>query len=407
MTDSGVFPGLDPSDQAADRIIMHVDNDCFYASCERLREPQLRGEPLVIGMGYDADDAKGAVATASYEARAYGVESAQPISEAIERLPPRDDADDEANSAYYRPVDMAYYESVAAEIKAILESAADVVRHVSIDEAYLDCTAVTTWATAEAYATRLKGQIQTEVGVPVSVGVGPTMGVAKVASDLDKPDGLTIVRPEEIGDVVHPLPIEQLHGIGPVTAHELRGAGLETIGDLAGQDPSWLAERLGDRGRELSRRARGADTQPVTPRGDPKSLSRESAVDSRDASVDDIEAVITDLGRSVADRAVRHGATYRTIGIKVVTPPYEVSTRETTLSGPVDDADLVVRTALSLFEEFHDERVRKVGVRVSNLSFAAGDQAQLGTWSTSSRKPTFHPSHRTDGQATLADFIEK
>lgn len=404
MGEPGGLPGLEA--HRADRIVLHVDNDCFYASCERLREHALRGEPVVIGMGYDEKEVRGAVATASYEAREYGIESAQPISEAVERLPPRSSADEETETAHYRPVDMAFYESVAEEVKAILEDRADIVRHVSIDEAYLDCTETTTWDDVAAYARDLKAQVADEVGVPVSVGAGPTMGVAKVASDLDKPDGLAVVQPDEIEEVLHPLSIDELHGIGPVTARDLASAGIETIGDLTGLDPAWLADRYGDRGRDLYRRARGVDTEPVTPRGDPKSLSRESAVDGEDASIDDLREVLRDLARAVAERADRRGATYRTIGIKVVLPPFEINTRETSLSGPVADADLVVDTALELFEEFEDATVRKLGVRVSNLSFADGDQAGLDSWTDGSPRGDAERTRPRGGQARLSEFVD-
>ncbi len=404
MEESGGLPGLDaPRD---DRIVLHVDNDCFYASCERLREPALRGEPLVIGMGYDEDDARGAVATASYEARAAGIESAQPISEAIELLPPRSSSDD-ADTAHYRPVDMAFYESVAEEVKSILEDIADIVRHVSIDEAYLDCTETTTWDDVESFGQQLKQTIADEVGIPVSVGVGPTMGVAKVASDLDKPDGLAIVRPHEIDDVLHPLPIDELHGIGPVTARDLAADGIETIGDFAAQDPSWIVERYGERGRDLYRRARGVDAQSVTPRGDPKSLSRESSIDGSELSADEVRDVLRELARAVAARAERKGATYRTIGIKVVTPPFDVNTRERSLSGPVADADLVVDTAFDLLEEFEDATVRKLGVRVSNLSFVDGNQADLGSWAGRGDRADTDRVRPRGGQARLSEFVDR
>ncbi|WP_277555751.1 DNA polymerase IV [Halobaculum limi] len=387
------LPGA-PTDEGGERVILHVDMDCFYASCERLKEPVLAGAAVVVGMGYEPGDTIGAVATASYEARAYGVESAQPISQALERLPRMADADaaaaaapDPADAGYYRPVDMDYYKEVAAEVKAVLHDVADTVREVSIDEAYLDVTDRTAWTVvdddaggertlAEGFARHVRERIEREAGVPASVGVAPNMATAKVASDFDKPDGLTVVRPGEVAEFLAPLPVLDIHGVGPVTASDLAEMGIETAGDLAAADPAELEARFGSRGREFHDRANGRDDREVTPTGRPKSLSRESA-----GRTDDEETkreTIRTLAADVADRARSRGAMYRTIGVKVVRPPFDVNTRAESLSGPVDDPDLVEAVALDLLTEFEGEEVRKLGVRVSNLSFAAEDQATLG-----------------------------
>ncbi|MBZ6495874.1 DNA polymerase IV [Natrinema longum] len=424
MSDGPRLPGVEGEDDE-DRIVCHVDADCFYASCERLREPELRGEPVVVGMGYEAGETIGAVATASYEAREFGVESAQAISTALERLPRRGafetgeaDGLEREETGYYRPVDMDYYESVASDVREILHDCADVVREESIDEAYLDVTERTAWEVAEGFARHVKDRIRREVGVTVSVGVASTMSTAKIASDFDKPDGLTVVDPDGVQAFLAPLEVDLLHGVGPVTARELRELGLETAGDVAETDPEPLVERFGERGRELYARARGEDDRRVEPKGDPKSFSRESAfaepVDDPAPKYDLIET----LAAAVADRARREGALYRTIGVKAVTPPYDVNTRERSLPGPVDDPDLVDRIARDLFAEFDREPVRKLGVRVANLEFAAADQASLESWegdradentdpdggSTPESGPEPVHDDRSAGQSSLADF---
>jgi DNA polymerase IV (DinB-like DNA polymerase) len=400
------------------RIILHVDMDCFYASCERLREPALRGEPVVVGMGYEAGESHGAVATASYEAREYGIESAQAISEALELLPRGgDDADSESvdigprsvdtdpestdsdgDAGYYRPVDLDFYEAVASDVKEILHECADVVREVSIDEAYLDVTDRTSWdrvdagdggsesntdadsdarTIAEGYARHVKQRIDREVGVPASVGVAPNMATAKIASDHDKPDGLTVVPPGSVEDFLAPLSVEAIHGIGPVTASELREMDIETAGDLADADPAALVDRFGERGRAIYDRARGDDDRAVTPTGRPKSLSRESAFTEATAEGAAKRERLTALAADVASRARSRDAMYRTVGIKVVTPPFDINTRAASLPGPVDDPELVESIALDLLDEFADSEVRKLGVRISNLHFGARDQATL------------------------------
>jgi DNA polymerase IV (DinB-like DNA polymerase) len=419
------LPGAgDERDEEA-RVVCHVDMDCFYASCERLKEPALEGEPVVVGMGYEPGETIGAVATASYEAREYGVDSAQPISQALERLPrvvdARDDPDvDVAEAGHYRPVDMDFYESVAADVKAVLHDCADVVREVSIDEAYLDATDRTAWDVvdgrplAEGYGRHVKQRIQAAVGVPASVGVAPNMSTAKIASDHDKPDGLVVVPPDEVRAFLAPLPVEAIHGVGPVTARELAAEGIETAGDLAEADPAMLRREFGKRGPQLGRRARGRDDRPVEPRGRPKSLNRESAFAEATDDDERKREKVRALAADVADRARSREALYRTIGVKVVEPPFDVNTRERSLSGPVDDPDLVESVALDLLAEFEGCETRKLGVRVSNLSFSGGDQARLGggAWDSSDegeKDAGAADGERVDTEAgsrpvTLADF---
>ncbi|MFB6154066.1 MAG: DNA polymerase IV [Halodesulfurarchaeum sp.] len=377
MPTEGQLPGTDVRE---DRIVLHVDMDCFYASCERLREPALQGEPVVVGMGYSEGATVGAVATASYEAREYGVESAQPISQALERLPRRAENPEDPDTGFYRPVDMEFYQEIAADVHEILEELADTVRKVSIDEAYLDVTERTTWEVAEGFGRHVKQRIQREVGVPASVGVAPNMSAAKIASDHDKPDGLTVVPPSDLQSFLADLPIADLHGVGPVSESAFHDIGVETIGELAETDIDTVVDRFGERGRELHRRARGLDDRAVTERGLPKSLSRESSFGEHETDFDAVNEQAKALARAVASRAQRKGALYQTIGVKVVTPPYDVNTRERSLPGPVDEPGLLEETALDLLGEFEGEEIRKVGVRVSNLSFSEEDQADLEAW---------------------------
>ena len=373
-----------PGTARPDQVVAHVDMDCFYAACEQRRDPDLEGEPLVVGMGYEAGETHGAVATASYEAREYGVESAMAISEALERLPRRADADTDSNggedvtTGIYRPVDMDYYESVAAAVKEILHAESDTVREVSIDEAYLDVTDTVDWDGAAAWASDLRATIESAVGGVASVGLAPTMSAAKVASDREKPDGQVVVEPGEVRAFFADLPVDEVHGVGPVTARELARLGIETAGDLADAEPDALERRFGERGREIRRYARGEDTRQVTPRGEPKSLSRESAFTEAVEASEEKRRKVTTLARAVADRAGRKGARYQTVGIKVVEPPFDINTRARSLPGPVADADLVASIALDLLAEFDERPVRKLGVRVSNLDFSAGEQASLG-----------------------------
>lgn len=416
--DGPLSPGHE-SKPRGDRVVCHVDMDCFYAACERLREPALEGEPVVVGMGYEPDEDIGAVATASYEAREYGVDSAMPISEALELLPRKVDAAQDETldvdaAGFYRPVDMEFYKEVSADVRAAVETAvtdADpegVIRNVSIDEAYLDVSAVG-WPRAEAFAADLRTRIKQEAGVTASVGVAPNMSTAKVASDYEKPDALVVVEPDKVRDFLAPLPVDELHGVGPVTGTRLSELGIETAGDLAEADREELTDAFGTRGRAIHRHARGIDDREVEPVGKPKSLSSEKALSTTEDTVTKRELVAR-LAREVAERARSNGALYKTISVKVVTPPFEVNTRARSLSGPVDDPELVEEVALDLLAEFADARVRKLGVRVSNLDFADADQASLTGWADTTAedhagaegRPT--DSDVTRGQTTFRDF---
>jgi len=412
------LPGISaPSEPPS--VICHVDMDCFYASCERLQEPSLKNKPVIVGMGYERGTSDGAVATASYEARNFGIESAQPISQALQLLPSADETDSvDSDVGYYRPARLGVYERIAAEVKDILHDCADVVREQSIDEAYLDLTEQTTWEygtlydrpLAEGYARYIKQRIQREVGVPASIGIAPTMSAAKVASDYHKPDGLVCVEPGDVKDFFAPLSIDEIHGIGPVTAAELETVDIETGIELANADRDTVAEILGDRGAELQARAQGIDTRTVTPRGRPKSLSRESALTDITDDSGKHQEVIAALATAVAERARQCDALYRTIGIKIVEPPFEISTRETSLSGPIDDPTVVNSVARDLLAEFEMIKIRKLGVRVSNLSFTQSEQTQLDGWQSGHSPPSKQDPQaqaaatRLDTQTTLCEF---
>lgn len=395
----GRLPGV----SAPEQIVCHADMDCFYASCERLREPALRGEPLVVGMGYEPGTTNGAVATASYEAREFGVESAQAISEALERLPRKIDAAQNGGSVeeagFYRPVDMEFYESVAEDVRAIVHKEADTVREVSIDEAYLDLTERVDWDGIEVFGRKLKSRIESEVGVTASLGIAPTMSAAKVASDHDKPDGLVVVEPGDVRSFLADLPVEDVHGVGPVTASRMRELGVETAGDLAEADPGTLETEFGERGRRVHRFARGEDERAVEPKGRPKSFSRESAFHEPTGDEAEQYERIEQLATGVAERADRRDVLYQTIGIKAVMPPFEVRTRARSLPGPVADGDLLRQVAAELFEEFAGDRIRKVGVRVSKLSFGADEQPSLSAFESDDRG-----SDSAAGQRSLTDF---
>lgn len=388
------------------QIVLHLDMDCFFAACERLRNPELEGEPLVIGGGFDSEPPRGAVATASYEAREHGVHSAQPMAQALRHLPRRETAPDDVEpTGIYLNGDHEFYQSVSADVMAIVEEYADTIRRISIDEAYLDISEQTTWSEVDEYASTLKSHIADEVGVVASVGVAPTLSCAKIASDHDKPDGCCIVEPGEVESFLAPLPIDDIHGVGPVSAQRFREADIETAGDLAALTTQEVIQRFGSQATTLFDRVRGIDPRNVEPVGRRKSISKEHSIEPT-SSMEKKRAVIQRLAEQVTERATAKNARFQTIGVKVVETPFDRKTREHSLVGPVIDGDLVESTALKLVEEFEDAEVRKLGVKVSNLTFFDGDQARLDVWSQGSTDrsiPTF--SRIRKGQRNLSEYV--
>ena len=360
------------SQSIPDQIVMHVDMDCFFAACERLRDKSLENSPVVVVMGYSKDSANGVVSTASYEAREYDVESGQPMVEAIRHLP--------QNKATYLPVDAEYYESISDEIMYILEEMSNVVRKVSVDEAYLDVTDRTNWEHAEGYAGGIKKRIQQEVGVTASIGVAPTMSAAKVASDWNKPDGITVVPPESLVNFLDPLDVEDVHEVGPKTAKQLQKMGMTTAGDIAEADVSKLRKKLGSRGKKIYRYARGEDDREVEPTEPRDSFMRDESFSEPISDWGEKRGVIKQLGQEAAERAIDEGGLFQTIGIKVIMPPFDKYRREQSLSGPTDDPDVVQDVAMNLLREFSNNSVRKLGVSVSNINYSGQRQTGLDDW---------------------------
>ena len=397
------------SDAIPEQIVVHVDCDCFYAACERRRDPALRETPVVVGMGYEQSAPDGAVATASYDARAHGVEAAMPIATARQQLPRMVDADptdpeapDPAECGYYRPVDMAYYEDVGESLREVLATRADVLEPISIDEAFLDVTDNTTWDGAGQFAETLQETIAAELDIPVSIGVAPTKSAAKIAADEGKPAGTTVVEPTALVDFLAPLSVDVLPGVGPVTESTLQADGIETVGELAAADPGPLVDQFGRRGRLLYRRARGIDSRQVTPPDDPKSLSKEQSFQEPLQELAAKQEALGTLVTAVTGRADDRGVLYRTIGIKVIAPPYEVTTRAETLPGPINDRDVVHETATALLQEFAETPIRKLGVRLGKLLVTDTEQPTLGAWSGSETQS--RTIDRGSRQATLGEF---
>ena len=357
------------------RRILHVDMDAFYASVEQLDHPELEGRPVIVGADPRNGAGRGVVAACSYEARKFGIHSALPISQAWRRCP---------QGSYVRPR-IARYQEISREIMAVFGNYTDLVEPLSIDEAFLDVTGSTTLlGSAEDIARKIKEQIHHETGLRASVGVATNKFLAKVASDLDKPDGMVVV-PEDGADafLCH-LPISKLWGVGPKTAARLGRLGIGTIGELAEIEKSTLARSLGSSGEHLWELAHGHDDRAVTPNWEPKSISNETTFAEDTRSKEQLAATLRRLSDKVAARLRKQNFRTRTIALKLRYASFATYTRQTSLPDPTNDPDTIFERVRALFEKFSlDESIRLIGVGTSNLMSEGQGPAQLKLFASS------------------------
>jgi DNA polymerase-4 len=354
------------------RTILHVDLDAFFASVEQRDHPELRGRPVIVGGG--DRNARGVVSAASYEARRFGVHSAMSLREAGRRCP----------DGVFVPVDGRRYQIASRDVMAVLRRFTPLVEPISIDEAFLDVTAsYDLFGDGAAIARRIKDEVRADVGLTVSVGVATTKLVAKIASDLRKPDGLVVVSPGDEAAFLAPLPIGRLWGVGERTAGALAEFGVRTIGDLAGLPPDVVVRRFGKHGASLVERARGIDADPVHD-GDPaKSVGHEHTFDVDTTDREVIERTLLAMADGVAGRLRSAGVRAGTIAVKIRDSSFRTVTRQRTLAEPTDMTEPIYRTALELARpEIRGIRVRLLGVTASHL----GAREQLAMFSADDPK---------------------
>jgi len=345
------------------RTILHVDLDAFFAAVEQRDDPTLRGKPVIVG---GMPPGRGVVSAASYEARVFGVHSAMSITEAHRRCP----------HGVYLPVDGRRYQQASREVMAILRRFTPQVEPISIDEAFMDVTGSRPlFGEGPEIAAAIKAAVRDDVGLTASVGVATTKLVAKIASDLRKPDGLVVVPSGEEAAFLAPLPISRLWGVGEKTATVLAEYGVKTIGDLAELSPDLLVRRFGKHGASLATRALGMDDDPVH-EGDPaKSVGHETTFDVDSSDPEVIERTLLALSDGVSGRLRSAGVKASTITVKVRDSSFRTVTRQRTLAQPTDLTEPIYRAALELARpQVRGIRVRLLGVTASNL----GQREQLG-----------------------------
>ena len=339
------------------RRILHVDMDAFYASVEQRDDPALRGKPLAVG---GRPEGRGVVAAASYEARAFGVYSAMPMSRAVRLCP---------TLVIVRP-DFARYKAASKAVFTIFREVTPLVEPLSLDEAYLD---VTENAWGETFATsvarRLKERIRADTGLTASAGVAPNKFLAKIASGWKKPDGLTVISPDRVEPFLQKLPVDALWGVGPVTAEKLRAKGIERVVDLRAADLQLLRDTVGSLADWLHQLANGVDDRPVTPDREAKSSGSENTYAEDLTDLATIRAEIAEMASHAISWLERRRVLARTVTIKVRYHDFTTVTRSHSALPTRDEAELAARAVRLLDKTDAGTRpVRLLGVSVHNFS---------------------------------------
>ena len=304
---------------------------------------------------------KGVVSSSSYEARRYGVSSAMPLSKARSLCP----------DLILRPVDIPYYRRVSKEIMNVIYEYGDALEQASIDEAFLDCTTKIQSENPDSYATEIKKTIKEKCGLSCSIGVASTKSAAKIASDFEKPNGLTVVHPTELKEFLEPLEVGRVAGIGPKTQQALKEMGIETLGQLAKANIYKLKERFGKNGYWMWKVANGHDDEPVAPRTDNVYLSAESTFDVFTRDRDKIHSLLEELVDDIYQRVREHGYLFRTVGIKLVRADFSIETRGITFTEFRNDSKGISSVLGQLLDKFalseNRPSIRKAGLWISNL----------------------------------------
>jgi len=350
------------------RVIMHIDMDAFFAAVEQRDDPSLMGKPVIIGA---LPGSRGVVSTASYEARKFGVHSAMPIAQAHKRCP---------HGVFLPPVGRKYSQ-VSKQIKSILEGVTPRMQMASVDEAYLDITdCEKLHGTPRQTALLAKGRIRDELKLSCSVGIGPNRLIAKIASDIEKPDGLTIVTPEDVADFLAPLEVGRIPGIGKVTNRTLAKLGIKSIGQLAATPLEKLVRHFGKNGGEsLNRKSHGISSDIVEKREGRKSISKERTFGVDEKNPEKLRHVLLKLSGDIGRQLRKEGRSGRCVNLKIRLDGFETHTCAKTLEESTDADDVIFKSAWNLYQQsaYTGRPVRLIGVRLSDFGRESGTQLGL------------------------------
>jgi DNA polymerase-4 len=338
------------------RRILHIDMDAFFSAVEQKRHPELAGKPVVVG-GEGDPTKRGVVSTASYEARKFGIHSAMPLRTARKLCP----------DAIFLPVDYEEYSRVSEEVKAILREFSPIMEDVGIDEAFLDISSVD--RPSEEIAREIKNRIKEETDLTCSIGIAPNRLLAKMASDMQKPDGFTLITEDEIRSRIWPLPVRKLWGVGPKTEAYLKEKGIQTVGDLALLSVDRLIEEFGQSyGNYLYGASRGIDESSLITHWEPKSISRETTFQRDVDNWQVIAKTLVELTKEIVLNMKEEGYQGRTVTLKIRFNNFKTYTRAKTLGQCTDSEEEIRRAAFDCLGRVEiKKKVRLIGARVGNL----------------------------------------
>jgi DNA polymerase-4 len=346
------------------RVILHIDMDAFYASVEQVDHPSLKGKPVIVGGASN----RGVVCAASYEARKFGVRSAMPIFQAKQKCP----------DGIYLPVRMARYQEVSREVMGILAEFSPLVEQVSVDEAYMDMSGIDrVLGSPRKTGLQVKQRIRAVTSLNCSIGIAPNKFLAKIASDLEKPNGLVLIEPDEVLPFIATLPIRKVPGVGEKTVGRLEEIGIHMLGDVQKIEENLLLERTGKFGRRLLDLSKGIDESPVSPYSEPKSISSEEtlAKDTDDTNV--LKRVLLMQTELVGRRARAKGLMGTTVTLKLKRTDFRQMTRSVTIEEPTSSSNEIYEHIVKLLEGVKSTKFRLVGVGLSNLVSAEDSKRQL------------------------------
>ena len=354
-----------------ERVILHIDFDYFFAQCEEIRNPTLKGKPVVVCVFSDRGDDSGAVATANYVARKYNVQSALPIKFAKKRL-------EGILDAVFLAVDFDYYSQISENAMKIIHDNADVFEYVGRDEAYLDVTKRTEgdFKTAYHLAQKIKNQIREKIKLTCSVGVTSNKLLSKIASDYKKPDGLTVIEPSKAESFLEKLKIRDIPGIGKKTEEKLAKMGMNTIGDLRKIDVFTLNQQFGRKnGTYIYNASRGIDTEPVRKKEPSIQYSKITTLKQDSKDFEFLMQALKEICEQLHQTVQKNNRMFRSVGIQFYQSDLSSKTKSKMLRGPTSSLDELKKTAESLLVEAlkdQDQQVRRLGIRVSELTEISG-----------------------------------
>ena len=348
-----------------ERVVLHIDMDAFYASVEQRGRPELRGLPVIVG----GTSRRGVVSTASYEARKFGIHSAMPIFEAKRRCP----------QGVFLPVRMERYKEVSSLIMEILNSFSPLVEQVSIDEAYLDVSGVARlYGSPKSIATKIKEEIKKATSLTCSIGIAPNKLLAKIASDTQKPDGLTIIPPDKVHSIVREIDIEKVPGVGRKTCQRLASLGVRKLGDIRKLGEKELLKEIGTFGLKLLDFSKGIDSSPVLPYTEAKSLSSEETLEKDTNNFEVLKRELLSQAEIVGRKLRSNGLKGSTVTLKLKRSDFSLSVKSLGLPRPTNSTELLYRSGVRLLKESDlSEKFRLIGLGVSRLSSIEEGEKQL------------------------------